>query len=47
MKSQISSTPVRTEKEMQTAIEELRRELRRVTEKVTELEGRIPVPPAT
>ena len=47
MKSQISSTPVRTEKEMQTAIEELRRELRRVTEKVTELEGRIPAPPAT
>jgi len=49
MKNQISSTPVRTEKDVQTAIEELRRQCRALVDKVTELEGKVATltPPAT
>ncbi len=49
MKASITSTPVRTEKEMQSAIEELRRQCRQLVDAVTSLESKVLAltPPST
>lgn len=54
MKNQITSTPVRTDKDLQQAVEELRRQCRALVDTVTTLEGKVAAletkvssPPAT